>query len=245
METYDPYEELKSLRSDDSLKKLRRDHGKAEEIVSQLIIAMEQLGGTSNDLFSLISGPSITPQIKHIAELIMGKLRLKSIDPLEVLTNTGMSDAVRLYAVTNGGIEEKDLPVHLIIDNRFPFPRTSLAVVERITSQQKLKEIALKGSRSTGALAAKKLKSSDDLYDVAMSARYNTAALIAVGRLPNDYLVLLVKSYPNEAVLEAAIGRITDKKQLQEFRTNWPRSGSGIGALLALDERLKELETTS
>ncbi|MEK7144937.1 MAG: hypothetical protein AAB794_03755 [Patescibacteria group bacterium] len=194
METSSPFDYLAQLRpasSDDSLKKLRRDRGKMEELIARLTFALEDRGGTVEHLFGLLSQQegSTTARVNFIAGLIMGTQRLVPIDPLEVLTKTGASDEVRRYAVTAGGIKEEDLPVDRLLDPLFVFPRTRLAIVERLTDQKKLKRIALEGDQVVGALAVRKLTSPKDLYDVAAGANYGTTCLAAIGQMTDQKLI--------------------------------------------------------
>lgn len=249
-ETSDPYEHINEHERrlpNDSLKKLRRDCGKVKEFVDRLTVALELRGGTVEHLFGTLSGKNTIDalEIDYIADFLMGCGRVVRVDPLEIVTNTGGSDVVRSIAVA--GIKEEYLPVHLLINNPgFCFPRTRIAIVERLTDQTKLKEIALKGGRNDGALAANKLASFDDLYDVAMGASYQSTALVAVERLSEEYLCRLAECCMNEMIQVVAIGKITDRRKLLSLTTKWPWLGNHkIAGLNAINARLKEIEVAN
>ena len=207
--------------ADESLKKLRRDRGKVEEIIGQLTFCLEKLGGTVENLHNLLSADeSLAPKINNIAELIMGKVRLMPGDALEIVTTAGKSALVRMRAVD--GIKEEDLPVHLFIDPEFRYPLTRIAIVERLSDQKKLKEVALKdrlyGYAVAGALAVDKIESPSDLYDVAVGARHDTASL-AAARLTDENLLAQLAGNENvcDAVRKVAINKMTNIKALEQL----------------------------
>lgn len=210
----------KRAQRENSLKRLRRDRGKVEEFITQLMLALEKRGGEVEHLFGTLSERSNAPSIEFIADYVMGVRGMLPFVPIDIVTQFGKSDEVMAAAIQY--IKEEELPTYLLIrDPGFTYPLTRLAITEKLTDQERLKKVALYGGRDDGELAVSKLTSPSDLVQVALSSDYPSTAFAALDRLSQNHLVHVVNQHAylrqqlRSDVAESAVNKLSDEKMLR------------------------------
>ena len=223
---YDPEQDMieqEEKQRDDSLTKLRRDRGKMEELICKLTIALEKRGGKVEHLNALLSETDDCININLIADYLMGVREMVRIDPVRIVTETGKSDRVRADAVEY--IPADELPWEILTTAESGISRTRVYIAVRLTDRTALKEVALEGGKADSCIAARKLESDDDLYEVALQGQWNTTAFEILKRLPFEKLADFVHDCKEGQRVMSAVRRITDTEVLWWVTRYWGELG--------------------
>ena len=82
--------------------------GHVGEFFDALFGAVQRLGGTIKDVRVLFKNPEM---FDRFAEVIMGKAKIVSIEPLEVINTTGRSEVVKVQAIKQLETDEERLSI--------------------------------------------------------------------------------------------------------------------------------------